>query len=84
MQNPKNRLDKAGWYSVASEAVLHATKSAYSGTLAVVPKSSLVMFLEYHSGSVRTCKVMFGEYVGWILVDKKYQDPMNFFTRVSL
>lgn len=84
MQNPKNSLEKGSWYQVASKVVLHQTKSAYSRCLIKIDQGSMVMFLGYHTGSVRTCKVMFQELIGWIVVDPRYTDHLHFFKKVNL
>lgn len=84
MQNPKNKLEPGSWYQVASKVILHRTKSAYSSCVAKIESGSMVMFLEYHTGSVRTCKVMFEESIGWIMINPKYKDHLHFFKKVNI
>jgi hypothetical protein len=83
MQNPKRALEKSKLYRVASEVVLHSTKSHYSKMLTKVPANGIVMFLKYSPGTVHTCMVMYGEYYGWIVVDKGYKDHTYFFREVK-
>ena len=84
MQNPNNKLKQGEWYQVASKAILRQSKSAYSKCMIKIEPDELVMFIEYHSGSVRVCKVMYQELVGWIMVDKKYKDHLHFFKKARL
>lgn len=84
MQKPKNKLKQGQWYQVAAKTILHQTKSIHSNPMMKIEPDSMVMFLEYHPGSVRSCKVMYQELVGWIVVDPKYKDHLHFFKRVSL
>lgn len=84
MQKPKKALQKSHWYLVANDVLLHKTASAYSDAILTIPKDGMVMFVEYHSSGVRKCKVMFGEYFGWIMVDSKYREHSYFFKNVAL
>jgi hypothetical protein len=83
MQNPKKRLERGHWYHVASQVTLRKTKSAYSKSLTKIEPGALVMFLEYHTGSVRVCKVGYRDYIGWIVVDLKYKEHLHFFKKVK-
>jgi hypothetical protein len=84
MQNPKIKLDQGCWYFVASKAFIHKTKSAYSMLLGTIPKGAPVMFLEYHPGSTRSCKVIYQDMVGWIKVDSKYKNHTHFFRKAKM
>ena len=83
MQNPKKSLERGHWYHVASQVTLRRTKSAYSKPLTKIEPGALVMFLEYHTGSVRVCKVGYQDYVGWIVVESKYKEHLHFFRKVK-
>jgi hypothetical protein len=83
MQNPKKRLERGHWYEVASQAILRKTKSAYSKPLIKIEPRALVMFLEYHTGSVRVCKVVYQDYIGWIVVESRYKEHLHFFKKVK-
>jgi hypothetical protein len=41
------------------------------------------MFLEYHTGSVRVCKVVYQDYIGWIVVESRYKEHLHFFKKVK-
>ena len=79
MQNPKLKLEPRTWYRTSLSGYLYKGRSEHSRKIVEIPKSSLVMFLEYHPGSVHICKVMFGEYFGWLSVPTKYKDHTHFF-----
>lgn len=84
MQNPKIKLERAKWYRVASDISLHASKSTYSITLCLIPKNSVIMFLQYHTGTTRICKVMFQDMIGWITVGRKYRNHVHFFNKIVM
>lgn len=81
MPNPK--LEPGTWYRTAVSLQMTKARSDRGEPIVTVPKNSLVMFVEYHPGSIRSCKVMFREYVGWLKVPNKYKDHTFFFQKAS-
>lgn len=83
MQNPKLKLVPKTWYKTSLSGCLYQGRSESSRRITEVPKGALVMFLGYHPGSVNVCKVMFGEYYGWLCVPNKYKSHTHFFLKAE-
>jgi hypothetical protein len=85
MQNPKNKLEVGAMYKIPCTIYLgkKRTRSPNYPITKTVEAGSLVMFIEYHPGSVRTCKVMSGNVYGWFTIDSKYRDHTHFFQKVK-
>lgn len=83
MQKPIKKLKQSGLYQIATSVTLHQKEHPHSHRIATIPSDSIVMFLEYSTGSVRKCKILFGEMIGWIVVDRKYTNHTYFFKEVK-
>jgi len=65
--------------TAANTLIFESKKCDYEKVLLELPANSTVLFLEYSKGTVRKCKVVFGNRIGWILVDRKYKKHHFFF-----
>lgn len=84
MQNPIKKLKQSRWYQVATSVILHQKDHPHSKKITTIPVDSMVMFLEYSDSSVRKCRVLYQDTVGWLFVDNKYKQHTHFFKEVKL
>ena len=70
-------------YKIVQTVPIRPVKSYFAQNTAMLEKGSIILFLQYHPGNVYSCKVLSGEYIGWITIESRYKNHMDFFQKIK-